>query len=234
MPLAILKRRGIAFRDEFDTSFDDVLFLETPDIEYDLALLRRRIIGMPLPFAYYCYTVSGGLPRDLIRVCRDVYDIAKNYNDATLPKIVAESAIIDLRSKMRAISIAATEFLVEPEAHYLFNGLNDVVLESPDTKNWKLVSNRLLEKIGSVNELDEKLNKMKMIKLIDEFATYLLFSSTIVEYFSNMGKQNVIRELSTKEISAIENLARAKQLITSSSTYSRSVIKHFRKQVKLA
>ena len=33
---------------------------------------RRSEIGTPHPFLFLCYCISGGLPRDLIRVCRNL------------------------------------------------------------------------------------------------------------------------------------------------------------------
>jgi hypothetical protein len=231
--LSNFERRGIAFRDEFDTSFDDVLFLETPDIEYDLALLRRRVIGMPLPFAYYCYTVSGGLPRDLIRVCRELFDIAKKHDDATLIKVAAESIALDLRSKIRAISIAATEYLVEPEANLLFNSINKIDFEIQSSSNWMSIANETINKARKLTNDENNPSKTKMIKLIDELTTYLLFSATTIQYYSRMGSEKTIKQLLPAEIDTIEKLARAKQLVTSSPAYSKSLIADFRQWTNL-
>lgn len=231
--LSNFERRGIAFRDEFDTSFDDVLFLETPNIEYDLALLRRRVIGMPLPFAYYCYTVSGGLPRDLIRVCRELFDIAQKHENATLKTVITESINLDLRSKIRAISIAATENLIEPEASLLFNSINKIDFDTPSPSVWIRIATETASEVEQLNNHENNLNRLKMIKLIEELTSYLLFSATTMQYYSRMGNENTIQQLLPTEIDAIEKLARAKQLVTSSPAYSRSVIVKFREQTKL-
>jgi hypothetical protein len=67
-------KRGMPFRDAFDSSFDDIIYINYLSFESSKELIKRRIIGMPVPFMCLCYLMSGGLARDLIRVCRDLID----------------------------------------------------------------------------------------------------------------------------------------------------------------
>ena len=232
--LSNFERRGIAFRDEFDTSFDDVLFLETPDIEYSQLLLRRRVIGMPLPIVYYCHVLSGGLPRDLIRVCREVFDTAqRRVGEVPLTFIAEENVLADLKSKIRAISIAATDNLIEPEASILFDSISRITTDYDNHKNWLDMANLLLNQLGELSGQGEINTQPKIRKLIQELASYLLFSATALQYFKQMGEHLAIQAPTKVEISMLEQLAKAKQLITSSPKYSRSVTCMFREQFNL-
>jgi hypothetical protein len=57
--MANFDRRGLPFRDVFDSSFDDVVnvsYLSLPDAQ---RLLNRRVV-LPIPFTCLCYCLSGG------------------------------------------------------------------------------------------------------------------------------------------------------------------------------
>ncbi len=132
------ERRGITFRDEFDTSFDNVFAMEFPSISYSQQLLRRRVIGLSLPFVYFCYVQSGGLPRDLIRVCREIAGLAKEEHgdDLHLAKAVSQNTLEDLRRKIRAIFFIATENSIEPDSSLLLDGINEIDTQNINISNW--------------------------------------------------------------------------------------------------
>ena len=224
--LSNFERRGLAFRDEFDTSFDDVYSMETPDIESSLLLLRRRVIGLSLPFAYLCYVQSGGLPRDLIRVCREISDLAaQNSNDLYLGEAASKIIMADLRMKIRAISIAATDQRIEPETSFLLDALGRIDTENVELANWVGISNQLIDFSGTLpNRNREVVEGASPRKLIEEMAVYLLFSSTAVQYFKRLGKNFVIQPLNSKQLRMLGKLAHAKQMVTSSPQYARSLI----------
>jgi Cdc6-like AAA superfamily ATPase len=62
--------RGVPVRDVFDSSFDSVLRVVPFEPAESLALLRRRVVRFPEPVGLLCHSLSGGLPRDLIRAAR--------------------------------------------------------------------------------------------------------------------------------------------------------------------
>ncbi len=67
---ASFDRRGLPFRDVFDTCFDSVVTVSYLDYASAKQLLYGRVIGWPMPFIALCYVLSGGLARDLIRAAR--------------------------------------------------------------------------------------------------------------------------------------------------------------------
>jgi len=60
--ISSFERRGLPFRDVFDSSFDDIVYVDYLDVASAKRLLLRRVIGMPVPFLCLCHCLSGGLP----------------------------------------------------------------------------------------------------------------------------------------------------------------------------
>jgi hypothetical protein len=67
---SIFARRAIAGRSMFDNAFDEIVTMEPLAIEEARDLLQKRVLGLTDPFVYLIYTVSGGIPRELLRVTR--------------------------------------------------------------------------------------------------------------------------------------------------------------------
>ncbi|HEY3710399.1 MAG TPA: transcriptional regulator [Amycolatopsis sp.] len=70
--LAAFERRGLPVRDAFDSAFDLIIRLEYLNLDDARLVLSSRVIGLPQPFLCLCHCLSGGLPRELIRVARQV------------------------------------------------------------------------------------------------------------------------------------------------------------------
>ncbi len=109
------ERRGLPFRDVFDSSFDDIIYVDYLDVDSAKRLLMRRVIGMPIPFLCLCHCLSGGLARDLIRACRNL--TAANTTDherANLQSVCRELIGLDLKAKVRAVAIATRRLTLTP------------------------------------------------------------------------------------------------------------------------
>lgn len=66
------ERRGVQVREVFDSVFDQIVKAEPLDFVECRSLLHGRVAGLPSIFIAVCYDASGGLPRDLIRVARNM------------------------------------------------------------------------------------------------------------------------------------------------------------------
>jgi Cdc6-like AAA superfamily ATPase len=75
--LARFALRGIPLRDAFDSTFDTIIEVDRFSAADAATLLQRRVVGMPQVLAYYCHALSGGIPRDLIRFCRQCVDFGR-------------------------------------------------------------------------------------------------------------------------------------------------------------
>jgi hypothetical protein len=98
--LAVFEQRVLFGRTAFDSSFDEVMRARELDFESCRYLLRRRIAGIPDSLIAFCEVMSGGLPRDLIRMARSVVEVSasgqKKVEDLTLS--VVNSQVDILRS----------------------------------------------------------------------------------------------------------------------------------------
>jgi predicted transcriptional regulator len=71
------ERRGVTFRDVFDSSFDDVLTLPFLTFAESRELLYSAAGRWTTPLVMLCHVMSGGLPRDLLRMARQVVELAE-------------------------------------------------------------------------------------------------------------------------------------------------------------
>jgi len=81
--LARFALRGIPMRDAFDSTFDTIADVDRFGVDDASNLLMGRVVGMPQVLAYYCHALSGGIPRDLIRFCRECIDVGRRTPTST-------------------------------------------------------------------------------------------------------------------------------------------------------
>ena len=72
------ERRGLPFRDAFDTAFDDVIIVDHLRFKQSRRLLDERILALPVQFQALCHVMSAGLARELVRTLRDLVRAAKD------------------------------------------------------------------------------------------------------------------------------------------------------------
>jgi Cdc6-like AAA superfamily ATPase len=90
--LARFALRGIPLRDAFDSTFDTIADVDRFSVDDASDLLMGRVVGMPQVLAYYCHALSGGIPRDLIRFCRECVDVG-HREPASTPSAAVISAV---------------------------------------------------------------------------------------------------------------------------------------------
>ncbi|MGH9429002.1 MAG: hypothetical protein ACRD2L_22185, partial [Terriglobia bacterium] len=116
------ERRGLPFRDAFDSSFDNIIYVDYLSFTGAKRLLAERVTGKPIPFFGLSYCLAGGLPRDLIRHFRHLVELseregkdgAQPANDITA--LCQELVSADLKAKIRAVGVAAKRIELEPQA----------------------------------------------------------------------------------------------------------------------
>lgn len=72
---AAYHRRAIAGRTMVENAFDEIISLEPMSFELSRRLLQRRVPGFTDAFVWLGLALSGGLPRELIRVTRRLVEI---------------------------------------------------------------------------------------------------------------------------------------------------------------
>lgn len=118
--MSSFERRGLPFRDAFDSAFDTIVYADYMNLEEATRLLRRRVVGMPYPFKCVCYALSGGLPRDLLRVARGLLHTASDLGPSPSLDAVVEHVIRDeIQAKVRAVLVATRRVALLEQASEL-------------------------------------------------------------------------------------------------------------------
>jgi hypothetical protein len=89
--------------------------------------LQRRVVGLSAAYLCLCQCLAGGLPRDLVRVARDLVEISQGTATVAphrdMCDVVAALVQIDLRSRADAAVIAlrrnGTQLAIEPMALWI-------------------------------------------------------------------------------------------------------------------
>ncbi|MEU1387313.1 MULTISPECIES: hypothetical protein [unclassified Nonomuraea] len=111
---AAFARRAIAGRSPVDNAFDEIISLEPLSFELSRQLLQRRVPGFTDAFVRLGLALSGGLPRELIRVARRLVEINIEFEyelrlSQLADRLIREEiheAVIGTRSQIAGASIS--------------------------------------------------------------------------------------------------------------------------------
>jgi hypothetical protein len=212
--VASFERRGMPFRDVFDSSFDEIVRVRYLDTEAAKRLLFRRIVGWPLGFVGLCYCLSGGLARDLIRVARNLVDLsggtAVSLGDVSLKLVKAE-----LASKTESTTAAISRMDLEPDVGELLAWSEQLQIQSVSAKGL-LTQCTAIEKLGirkTMNESTSAAERRLLLRLASELVTFYYYSATIIEFFDqSLDKERLRRaELASTGAGSLDHLALSRQ-----------------------
>lgn len=247
------ERRGLPFRDVFDSSFDNIIYVDYLDLVSARRLLGRRIVGLPVPFVALCFCMSGGLARDLIRACRLLMDRATPDQDedepdgerTSLRTLSASLVKADVALKLRALSVAAAAVDLEAESGRLLTKVREA--ERIVDGSSGLLAYGLLEVAGELlslfpdaatpSEADETNAKRepratarakldRLATLSQEVGVYLYYCATIAQFFRRpITDADWIKAESRRDI---EELVRGRRYLAINPRVARTLINEFR------
>ncbi len=234
------ERRGLPFRDVFDSSFDNVVYVDYLNHQDARSLLIKRIIGKPVPFIYLSYCLSGGLARDLIRSFRNLVEIGRDLPPGSkLPEICRLIAQNDINAKIRAIIAQCKKVNLEIETSRVISLLND--LESKATTPAAFLENCQALYKWEVKNAPAGLNADKMIEfetkaadvrsLVKELGAYYYFLGTILEFFGDKLSEDVLKKAQAG--GDLEVMAKARQNMSVDSSITIQMLNKLRKKWKM-
>jgi hypothetical protein len=221
------ERRGLPFRDAFDSAFDDVIHV--PYLKFRMArrLLGERVVGMPVQFQALCFVLSGGLARELIRTSRDLINHRNVGASAELEDLCRELILEDLRSKVRAIAFAVEKIRIDPARGELLShlaGLEHGAAIAPDDLEAR--AKRLQEMWGdrARGEANRRRRKdlERLATLAQEAAAYLQFLALVRRFFTNQLDQPTF-ELAQKS-DQIDGMALIRQTLSVDHNVTRALL----------
>lgn len=231
------ERRGLPFRDVFDSAFDDFVYVDHLNFESARELLEQRVVGRPIPFFGLSYCMSGGLARDLIRNFRSVleaYEPAPPGNGlATICQKVVES---DLLAKVRATRTSAQKIKIEPELDNFLESLYKIEVDVRSDDLLIRAAQELLAMVASsqpgklntakdATEVEKGSKLDELLDLADELATYLYYAVTLRQFFNDNLQQMMLIQVSDGHL---DTLAKARQVLGINPSITRSLLRSFR------
>lgn len=195
--LASFERRGLPFRDVFDSAFDEIVTVPYLSLEDAKRVISRRVIGLPIPFMCLSYCLSGGLARDLIRATRNVVRAGAETSGA-LSSIASNLVEVEIEGKTNAVVAAIKTADLEPEVSRLLGwvqllrrdrlsavtGLTKPPWSGPERPQ-SCISRRFRGEVTR-NMSDAERAKMKsLVRLTQELAGFYYFADTLEAVFSD-------------------------------------------------
>ena len=131
--MSAFERRGLPFRDVFDSSFDEVVHVSPLPLAQSRELLEGRVIGLGPPFIDLCHVMSGGLARDLLRMVRQLSLLNERPVDERGIARVCEALVgHELTVKVKASVVEAQRCGArEPELSALLRWMRGLPVASP-------------------------------------------------------------------------------------------------------
>lgn len=217
--MASFERRGMGFRDVFDSAFDEIIHLPQLSLTETADLVLNRISNVPRPFVALAHCLTGGLARDVIRTLGQMTDAAKpkELRHTTLAVIHRE-----IRGKWQAFVSAVRPIPLEPQVTDMLKVLYVIDRCTGDEP----VEGRCLLRPGAFDELpDLRLAVPESSELADfrtlqrlggEYLGFIYFCRTLIELFDFERNGALDRFIAAEKADrlarqSLEYLARARQ-----------------------
>lgn len=242
----LFSRRSIVGQSTLEHSFDDVVVVDALEFEEARELLSTRVPGFTDSFVFLALALSGGLPREMIRVARRLVEVNnKETKDHFFPRIgdlalrlVIEDVTEVLRTsrnqlarmslpdcwgdvfhQLRTAMALLRSGATSPEEHRKIIG-ELCLLRSPDTVDQ-----------SASQETDE----IAATKIIGGLAAFACYSITVVEAFNNDYFDLPAARKSMRDATggSYAELAAARLELGISPRSSQSTIGRFRAQSRL-
>jgi hypothetical protein len=189
--MTAFEQRGAPIRDEFDSSFDAVVGVEPLRLEESRRVLQRRVLGLGLGSHMLAHATSGGLPRELIRVARDIVNAAGVAQEATqhprLGDILWPLAVTRLRRAEDAAMAVARRFVTADGTQPLLEWLRSLPSLDPDPceENVEDLFARVAIK-PLLRELERRDDDIEVSQVALQLAVLGYHTATTLQYFRRL------------------------------------------------
>ncbi|WP_342305559.1 P-loop NTPase fold protein [Methanolobus sp. ZRKC5] len=228
--MSAFERRGLPFRDAFDSSFDGTIYVDYLNLKEAKELIKKRVIGMPVPFMCFCFCMSGGLARELIRICRDIVDSAEFSSEKNNLANISRMLILDdMKSKIYATSMKAKNIELKEEVAHFINQMYNFekqLDESGNALSYDAINVFYSNYISTENRESRYINEnyLELVSLRKELIAYLCYAITLMEVFGDTEESHFNNHIPN----AFEQLAKIRQHLSVNPIVAKSEIESFR------
>ncbi len=221
--IASFERRGMPFRDVFDSAFDEVVSVTHLSAQECRELLDRRLIGIPPSFMALGYCLSGGLARDLGRVMYRMISTAERTGERTLTEVTRQVVHEEMSAKTDAVSAALKPLPLEPDVSKTISSLRrmDGCASSRASGSACVLDDHWLSPLQELKAdpristpAEDVADQRTLVRLTAEMASFHYYSRTLLELFQNTDDNLRHRLIATVEGNggqALDDLAHARQ-----------------------
>lgn len=175
--LSSFERRGLALRDAFDSAFDDIRYVGHMGLNECRKMLTRRVLSLPDPFLCLCYILSGGLPRDLIRAARDMFDLVRPGGPPLdIVTVAGRLLAAEADAKLRSAIAATRNIALEPQTSTFILAVTELQRGGLDDPQFRArVAGLVARRSGDEGE---QFSRLEAIQL--ELTAYLAFLAELL------------------------------------------------------
>ena len=209
------ERRGMPFRDVFDSALDEIVHVPNLDLAASGTMLAERVVGLPEQFVCLCHCLGAGLPRDVIRVARELIDLSdREPSLATAAQVLIER---EIASKGKAAAVTLRRVQLEPELSDCLAWIQTISQSEMSAgvllkhcESFSLQIGQSLTLTDGREKIDDE--RQQMLTLAFELVAFHYYSATVLELFDDALVEGRYRELTAAgEGCPMEQLTRSRQ-----------------------
>lgn len=220
---SIFARRAVAGRSVFENAFDDLVAVEPLSMVEAKELLQVRVEGFTDPFVILAYALSGGLPRELIRVTRRMVELKEQARHPQVSELAELLVREELYEVIEGTRTQLGSLALEEVYGAAFILMQEVVIDLKKGSAIKPPAFALATlELPSANRNEEA------HRIFSELSAFADFCLAIMQAFESFDLLKV-KEVAEKGSSgSYEKLALARQELSVSSASTRRILGNFR------
>lgn len=237
-------QRATAGRSILENAFDEVVTIEPLEIQEARDLLLRRVPGFTDSFVYLVYALSGGLPRELIRVTRRLIEINRDQQvHGNLPRIADLALALVAEQMAEALDagrIQASRLNLDADWAPLLDAMRS---SSVELKRGSARTSQAFSVLGGIAEMRTPCSTVKVYggaatneldraaRIVDGLAAFAAFGTTLIDAFSDdagFSLEEARKRAEAGAANAYEELAGARAELAISPTSTRMILARFR------
>jgi hypothetical protein len=220
--MAVFASQTPAIKTAFDSAFDEIISVGPMTFEEAGKLLDLRVTGVPLPFLALCHVLAGGVPRELIRAARSLYQAAR------------EAAQVDLAEMTKRLVKDRCEVMRQEAILQLGrSGAPPGILQPlyqqgwPGTELGGLAPGELTKAADALTRAAAGLASDEWRRMCLDVEVALLFYATVIELFAEHG-DDVVTALTATSGQRIDGLATVRHAMRMNSEVARALLADWR------
>ena len=227
--LATIDRRMVPLKTASGGIFDEMVWVEPLNLDQATDLLDYRVIGLPASFIKLCYVLSGGLPRDLFRVARNIFAVHDDQSGKPIElDRAAGNVISDEIQALKRRTVAHAAAQDAPVSPGMLMKLTDRDWlgncrgESSSASTIQTVLDQVSTEWGKALKDPGRHRDRRSAEICDNFMAGLYFLLAVHRLFTE-GKEPAICTLT--DLKVLDGLARARRALSENPYLAREILR---------